>query len=88
MKPFFQIIHVLFRYADKDSDICRKNMLNCIHNLVFYTIFSHFAEKCGIQVIGLCIMVDHIHALIIQESRKQMSEFILLYSSFICKAVQ
>ncbi|MDE6148165.1 MAG: transposase [Bacteroidales bacterium] len=63
-------------------------MLNCIHNLVFYTIFSHFAEKCGIQVIGLCIMVDHIHALIIQESRKQMSEFILLYSSFICKAVQ
>ncbi|MDE5733255.1 MAG: transposase [Bacteroidales bacterium] len=60
-------------------------MLNCIHNLVFYTIFSHFAKKCGIQVIGLCIMVDHIHALIIPKSKKQMSEFILLYSSLFAR---
>lgn len=53
--------------------------------LVFYTIFSHFAKKCGIQVIGLCIMVDHIHALIIPKSKKQMSEFILLYSSLFAR---
>ncbi len=53
--------------------------------LTFYTIFSHFARKRNIKVLGLCIMTDHIHALVQTGSRDELSEFISLYSSLFAR---
>lgn len=43
--------------------------------LVFYTILSIIARKYGVQVLGVCLMVDHIHILCICQTKKQFSSF-------------
>ncbi|MBQ8500191.1 MAG: transposase [Bacteroidales bacterium] len=53
--------------------------------LVFCTVFSHFAKKCGIDVLALCLMVDHIHVLVQAESREKLSSFVLLYTSLYAR---
>lgn len=44
--------------------------------LVYYTIFCVMAEKYGIVVYGLCLMIDHIHSLFAASSRMILSKFI------------
>lgn len=44
--------------------------------LVYYTIFCVLAEKYGVVVYGLCLMIDHIHSLFTARSRKMLSQFI------------
>lgn len=44
--------------------------------LVYYTIFCVMAEKYGLVVYGLCLMIDHIHSLFVASSRKNLSKFV------------
>ncbi len=44
--------------------------------LVYYTIFSIQAIRYGIVVYGLCLMIDHIHAMIAATEREIYSRFI------------
>lgn len=53
--------------------------------LVFVTVFYHFSRKWNIKVLGLCMMVDHVHGLFISGSRKTMSSFVNSYSSMYAK---
>lgn len=43
--------------------------------LVFYTILSIIARKYGVQILGICLMVDHIHILCICQTKAQFSSF-------------
>ena len=44
--------------------------------LVYFTIFCTFARQTEITIWGLCLMIDHIHALIQSADLKALSEFI------------
>lgn len=44
--------------------------------LVYFTIFCTFSRQTDITVWGLCLMIDHIHALIQADNLKTLSEFI------------
>ncbi len=48
--------------------------------LVFFTQFCTLARKHKVQVLGLCLMYDHIHALIVASSRQEMSSFVQEYT--------
>ena len=48
--------------------------------LVFFTIFCMAARKCGVRVIGLCLMVDHIHVLVEAASKEQLARFVHMYT--------
>ena len=49
--------------------------------LVYYTIFSVAASKYNVIVIGLCLMIDHIHMLVIPQNRTILSIFVSYVSS-------
>ncbi len=49
--------------------------------IVFFTLFCTLARKYAIQVLGLCLMYDHIHVLISAPSRVTMSSFVREYTS-------
>lgn len=44
--------------------------------IVFYTIASIQAKRIGINMLGLCLMIDHIHILLTTDSLKNMSRFL------------
>ena len=49
--------------------------------LVFYTIVSVQASVHGISLLGLCMMIDHVHILLAAENLKDMSRFMSACSS-------
>jgi REP element-mobilizing transposase RayT len=49
--------------------------------LVFYTIISVKAKKFKVNLLGLCLMVDHIHMLITGDNISQISLFVSEYTS-------
>jgi REP element-mobilizing transposase RayT len=49
--------------------------------LVFYTIFSTYARKHGMTILGLALMYNHIHVLIAADSRTEIRSFVSGYSS-------
>lgn len=49
--------------------------------LIYFSIFCIAAERYGITVMELCLMIDHIHMLIKTSSKKSMSEFISFVTS-------
>jgi len=49
--------------------------------LVYYTICSVAAHKYDVIVLGLCLMIDHIHMLVISRSRAVLSKFVSYISS-------
>ena len=49
--------------------------------LVFYTIVSVQARKFGICLLGMCMMIDHVHLLASAANLTQMSGFISAYTS-------
>lgn len=53
--------------------------------LVFYTIFSMMAQRYGIEVIGICLMPTHIHALVAAESQMILSRFMSACLSIFAK---
>ena len=44
--------------------------------LVYYTIFSVSASKYNVIVLGLCLMIDHIHMMVIPKNRTILSNFV------------
>lgn len=44
--------------------------------LVFYTIVSIQARRVGICILGMCLMIDHVHMLVSSECLSMMSRFI------------
>ena len=53
--------------------------------LVFFTIFATAARRYDIKVIGLCLMVDHIHVLVEARSKRDLDRFVCLYTSWFVK---
>ena len=53
--------------------------------IVFITMLYHFARKWRVKILGVCLMVDHIHILLIPESKEVMSSFVNSYSSMYAK---
>lgn len=53
--------------------------------LVYYTIFSIAARQYGVCVVGLCLMIDHIHMLIKTEAKVAMSEFVRQVTSMFAR---
>ena len=53
--------------------------------LVFFTMFSITARRFGVRVLGLCIMVDHIHVLVDVPDRKLLGEFVRYYTSWFSR---
>ncbi|MBE6251715.1 MAG: hypothetical protein E7111_08745 [Bacteroidales bacterium] len=62
-----------------------KNRFNIFYDLadylVYYTIFCVAAAKYDVIVLGLCLMIDHIHMLVISRNRKILSNFVSFVSS-------
>lgn len=48
--------------------------------LLFYTVLSVTAKKCDVTIIGLCIMINHIHILVRCNTKTQLSSFVSKYS--------
>ena len=61
------------------------NRFNIFYDLtdyiVYYTIFSVAAQKYDVIVLGLCLMIDHIHILVTSRKRKILSDFVSYVSS-------
>ena len=53
--------------------------------LVYYTIFSILAHRYGVLVYGLCLMIDHIHALVSATESKIFSRFMSHASQLFAK---
>ena len=53
--------------------------------LVFYTIIAVKARKFGINLLGLCLMIDHIHLLLTGDNICQISRFISEYTSLFVR---
>ena len=49
--------------------------------LVFFSILCVAAEKYGVRLLGVCLMVDHIHLLVEVTSLNQLSGFVRYYAS-------
>ena len=48
--------------------------------LVFFTLFCTVARKYNIQVLGICLMYDHIHVLVKASSKADLSAFVREYT--------
>ena len=53
--------------------------------LVFYTIVASQAKKLKMNLLGLCLMVDHIHLLLFPDNLKQLSKFMSACSSLYAR---
>lgn len=49
--------------------------------LVFLTVLSVVARKHGVKILGLAMMVDHVHILVLVDSKETLSSFVRDYSS-------
>lgn len=55
----------------------RHNIFYCNADyLVYFTIFCIWARKLKINVLGLCLMIDHLHMLIQGQTKETVSRFI------------
>lgn len=54
-------------------------------SLVFYTVFSVISRKYDLKISGLCLMIDHIHGLVMAEDEKVVSAFVSHYTSVFVK---
>ncbi|MBQ7575524.1 MAG: transposase [Bacteroidales bacterium] len=50
--------------------------------LVFFTLFSTVARIHGIKILGLCLMPDHIHVLVMADNRAALSRFVHHYTTW------
>ena len=53
--------------------------------LLFYTIFSIVAKQYALKVVELCLMIDHVHILLLSDSLEVISAFIRHYTSLFVK---
>ena len=66
-----------------------KNRFNIFYDLCdylsYYTIFGVMAVRYNVLVWGLCLMIDHIHILMLSKDRKTLSEFISMVTSIFVR---
>ena len=53
--------------------------------LVFLTILATAARRYNVRLLGLCLMVDHIHILVEAPDKKELDRFVCLYTSWFVK---
>lgn len=53
--------------------------------LVYYTIFAVAARQYGVTVLGLCLMIDHVHMLLKTETKAALSEFVRQVTSMFAR---
>lgn len=53
--------------------------------LVFFMIFSVVARLYKVTILELCIMINHIHVLLASEKLKEVSDFIMHYTSLFAR---
>ena len=53
--------------------------------LVFFSIFAKVSEKYKIRIVGLCIMIDHLHYLIDADSDEEVCRFVSHFTSVFVK---
>ena len=53
--------------------------------LVYVTIFSIVAKTLGVEVYGLCLMIDHIHSLVAADTNEIYSKFMAKVTSVFVK---
>ena len=57
-----------------------KNRFNIFYDLCdylsYYTIFGVMSIRYNVMVLGLCLMIDHIHMMVCTRDRKTMSQFV------------
>lgn len=62
-----------------------RNRFNIFYDLkdylVYYTIFSIAVRRYGVDVLGLCLMIDHIHMLVSAPELKTLSDFVSFVTS-------
>lgn len=75
-----EVIHIYQREVH-----CHNLFYSLEDRLVFLTVFYHCARKWNIKVLGICLMIDHLHGLLIADSRKAISSFVNSYSSIYAK---
>ncbi len=50
--------------------------------LVFFTMIATAARRYHVRILGICLMVDHVHVLIEVGSKQEMDQFVCLYTSW------
>lgn len=53
--------------------------------LVFFTIISIVARQYNVRILGICLMVDHIHLLVEVPSQKELSRFVDHYTAWFAQ---
>ncbi len=53
--------------------------------LVFFTIFATAARRYDVRVIGVCLMVDHVHVLVEAPNQHELDLFVCLYTSWFVR---
>ena len=53
--------------------------------LVFFTVFMTVARLYHVRILGLCLMPDHIHVLLIAQSRKELGRFVHHYTRWYAR---
>ena len=53
--------------------------------LVYVTIFFIVAKTLGVDVYGLCLMIDHIHSLVAADTNEMYSKFMAMVTSLFVK---
>ena len=54
--------------------------------LVFFTIFATAARRYNIRILGICLMVDHVHILAEARCKRDLDLFVSLYTSWFVKS--
>ena len=53
--------------------------------LVFFTILTTAARRYNVRILGVCLMVDHIHILVEAPNKMELDQFVCLYTSWFVK---
>ena len=53
--------------------------------LVYYTIFSVYAKRMGLQVLGLAIMYNHLHIIVVEGDKEAIKRFMTVVSSVFAR---
>ena len=54
--------------------------------LVFITIFATAARRYHVRILGICLMVDHVHVLVEARCKRDLDLFVGLYTSWFVKS--
>ena len=53
--------------------------------LIFFMIVSVTARKYGVRLLQMCLMIDHVHLLVLTESLAKLADFVRDYSSVFAR---